>query len=62
MASEHSGTSHEKDQKSRQRQHGTHQDQKGDGKRDGSSGGKDNAGNFANDPDRARKTGQKGGQ
>lgn len=46
------------DERSRQpqggRESGSHSDDK-------SRGGKENPGNFANDPDRARKAGQKGG-
>jgi general stress protein YciG len=62
MASQHSGTSHQKDDKTPQRQRGSDQDRQDEDKGSGSSRGKDHPGNFANDPDRARKPGHKGGQ
>ncbi len=62
MASQHSGTTHPRDDKSRERQHGTQPDQKNDQQEDSSSGGKGDTGNFANDPERARKSGRKGGK
>jgi general stress protein YciG len=62
MASQHSGSNPQKDDKSRQRQHGTQQDQDADDQDGGSSGGKENPGSSANDPDPARESGQKGGK
>ncbi len=62
MASQHSTPSPGKDDKSRQRPQGSPQDGDDQKQQGGSSHGNDNAGNFANDPDRARKAGQKGGR
>jgi general stress protein YciG len=64
MATQRSGTNHPKDDKTRQPQQGSHPDQQGEDedKDGGSSHREDNPGNFANDPDRARNPGHKGGQ
>lgn len=57
MASQRSETNPEKDDKSRQRQHGTQQDQ-GDAEDGGSSSGKENPGSSANDPESDQKGGK----
>ena len=62
MASQHSGATHPRNDKSRERQHGTQQDEKDEDQEDGASGGKGNSGTVANDPERARKSGRKGGK
>jgi hypothetical protein len=69
MPSHNPSTENQKDDKGRERQgqqgqHGSPDDQESqDSHIKGPRKGKnDNPGNFANDPDRARKSGQKGGQ
>jgi hypothetical protein len=65
MPSHNPGTDNQKDDRSRNRpgHHGSPDDQESQDSHKGSSKGKnDNPGNFTNEPDRARKSGPKGGQ